>query len=258
TGWTSGGKPIAALSGSNQSAPVIASDDAGGAWIAWVDDRTLMLTDTDIYFTHVLANGTFAAGVPRGGKAPCNLAGSQSGVRIARDGSGGLFAVWLDARDGEQDLYGEHVDGSGNPTGSWQANGSPLCTDPTPQIEPAVGWVSNGRAIAAWSDQRGGDNAVYSLTLDAATGALDVPHGPSSRLALAPRRNPSRGVVELLLEAGEAGEIRVDLLDVSGRRLAEQTVAGPGHAAPVRFQAVRPGLYFVTAVRGGERASTRV
>src|SRR5262245_44783902 len=115
TGWTSGGKPIAALSGSNQSAPVIASDDAGGAWIAWVDDRTLMLTDTDIYFTHVLANGTFAAGFPSGGKALCNLAGSQSGVRIARDGSGGLFAVWLDARDGEQDLYGQHLDASGNP-----------------------------------------------------------------------------------------------------------------------------------------------
>ena len=258
TGWLVGGKAIAALAGSDQLAPTIAPDDAGGAWIAWVDGRDLATTDNDIYFTHVLANGAFAAGFPSGGKVLCNALGSQSAVRVARDGNGGLFAVWLDARDGEQDLYGQHVDSAGNVTANWQANGSPLCTDPTPQIEAAIGWVSNGRAIAAWSDQRGGDNAVYALTLDAATVTLGVPAGSSSRLALAPRKNPSRRGIELMLDASGAGDVRVALLDVSGRRLAEQTIVGPGHAAPVRFQGVRPGLYFVTAARGGERASVRV
>jgi hypothetical protein len=258
TGWTAGGKAIAALVGSNQSAPVIASDGAGGAWIAWVDDRNLALTDTDVYYMHVLANGTFAAGFPSGGKALCNLAGSQSAVRIAPDGSGGFFAVWLDARDGEQDLYGQHVDPGGNPTSGWLANGSPLCTDPSIQRDAAIGWVSNGRAIAAWSDQRSGDDAVYSLTLDATTGPLGVPPDSPRRLALAPRMNPARGAIELRLDASEAGEVRVALFDVSGRRLAEQVVAGPGRAVPVRFQGVRPGLYFVTASRGGERVSARV
>jgi len=258
TGWLFGSKPIAALAGSDQIAPAIASDDAGGAWIAWVDTRDQITTDTDIYFTHVLANGTFAAGFPAGGKVLCNATGSQAGVQIVRDGSGGFFAVWLDSRDGEQDLYGQHLNSAGNVTGNWQANGSPLCTDPTPQVEPAIGWVSNGRAITAWSDQRGGSNAVYALTLDAGTVVLDVPAAPAIRLALAPRTNPARHGIDLRLDTGAAGDVRIALFDVSGRRLAEQTVAGPSRATPVRFEEARPGLYFVTAARGGERTSARV
>jgi hypothetical protein len=105
-GWTAGGTAIAVLGG-GQSAPSMVSDDAGGAWIAWVDERNLVLGGTDIYLTHVLANATLAAGFVANGRALCDQPGDQSAVQLARDGSGGCFAVWLDARDGEVAQAGE-------------------------------------------------------------------------------------------------------------------------------------------------------
>ena len=255
TGWTAGGKAICTASGP-QTAPAIAPDGAGGAWFAWVDGRDT--TGTDIYYTHVLANGTIAVGYPAGGKALCAAPGSQTSVQLARDGSGGCFAVWLDPRDGEVDLYGEHFDFAGNATAGWIANGSALCTDPTAQASPAIDIVSPGRAIVAWSDSRLGSQAVFALVLDATHGALDAPPARIARLALAARANPARGALELSVDAAEAGEVHVALYDVGGRILAKRTVAGPARAADVRFDRLSPGLYFAVAGQRGAIASTRV
>src|SRR5689334_19379016 len=57
-GWTNGGKALATGTAA-QSGEAIESDGAGGAWIAWGHDRNVT-TGKDLYFTHVLANGTFA------------------------------------------------------------------------------------------------------------------------------------------------------------------------------------------------------
>jgi hypothetical protein len=255
TGWATGGKPLCTAAG-EQTAPVMVSDDAGGAWLAWVDGRDTL--GTDIYYTHVLANGTVAVGFPTGGKALCAAPGSQGSVQLARDGSGGCFAVWLDPRDGEVDLYGQHLDVGGNPTTGWVANGSPLSTDPTAQGSSAIERVSAGRAIVAWNDTRSGSLRVYALVLDATHGALDVPAPATTRIALAARANPAHGAVELRLDALEAGDVRVTLYDVGGRALAERTVAGPARTGAVRFDGLPPGLYFAVAGQRGAVASTRV
>src|SRR5262245_61805645 len=256
TGWTAGGKALCAVAG-EQSSPAIVSDDAGGAWLAWVDGR-VMDDAGEIFYTHVLGNGTIAAGFPVGGKALCAAPGTQSSVQLARDGSGGCFAVWLDARDGETDLYGQHFNAAGNATGSWLANGSPLCTDPTEQGSLAIEKVSTGRAIVAWNDTRSGSFRVYSLLLDASFVSLDAPPAGHAALALAARANPARGAVELRLDALDEGDVRVTLYDVSGRALAERTVSGPARRADVRFDRLPPGLYFAVAGQRGAVASTRV
>jgi hypothetical protein len=254
-GWTGDGKSIcsAALS---QYAPVIERDDAGGAWIAWTDDRDT-LSGPDVYFTHVLGNGTIATGFATNGRALCNAAGSQTGVQITRDGSGGLFAVWIDARDGEADLYAQHLNASGNPTPGWAAGGNPVCTDGTAQGQAVVGWVSNGRAITAWKDPRTGTDVVYAAALDATLGVLDAPRVATGRLALTARMNPARDAVELQLDSAEAGDVTVTLYDVSGRAQSEQVVTGPVRSASMRFAGLRPGLYFANAAQRGARASTK-
>src|SRR5262249_46795384 len=171
----------------------------------------------------------------------------QSSVRLARDGSGGCFAVWLDPRGGETDLYGQHVGPAGNPTAGWLANGLPLCTEPSPQASPAIERIAPGRAMVAWSDPRTGAQGVYALVRGATLGALDVPPSRSATLALAARENPARGAIDLRLDAADAAEVRVRLIDVSGRMVAERAVAGPARTAVVTFDGLSPGLYFAVA-----------
>jgi hypothetical protein len=179
-------------------------------------------------------------------------------VRLAADGSGGCFAVWLDSRDGEVDLYAEHFNATGNPTSGWQPGGNPVCTDGTAQAQPVVGFVSNGRAITAWKDARTGTDIVYAATLDASLGVLDAPRPVPGRLALAPGANPSRDLVELRLDAPESGDVTLRLYDVAGRMSSERVVTGPARSASVRFTGLRPGLYFASAIQHGTQASTRV
>ena len=256
TGWTNGGKAVASGTGA-QYAPVITSDDAGGAWIAWVDERNPE-SAPDIYFTHLLADGTLAPGFVPNGRGLYAGEGSQAQIQVVRDGNGGFFAVWIDARDGEADLYAQHFDASGVPSAGWDPLGEPVCTDGTPQAQPALGLVSNGRAIVAWKDPRTGTDVVYAAALDAALGVLDAPRPSTGRLALAPAANPARDAVELRLDGVEAGEVRVTLYDVTGRVEAEQSLAGPARAATVRFAGLRPGLYFARAIQGSERTDARV
>jgi hypothetical protein len=255
-GWTTSGTAISNAARA-QYTPAIERDGAGGAWIAWTDERD-SLAGPDVYFTHILANGSLAPGFAANGRVLCNATGGQTSVQITRDGSGGLFAVWLDARDGETDLYAQHLDANGNPTTGWAAGGNPVCTDGTAQGQPAVAWVSNGRAIVAWKDARTGTDIVYAAALDAVRGVLDVPRAEPGRLALAARANTSRDWVELQLDAAGPGDVTVTLYDVSGRVQSVRVIAGPARSANVRFEGLRPGLYFASAAGGGEHASTRV
>jgi hypothetical protein len=257
TGWTAGGKAVCTSSG-GQYAAAIASDDNGGAWIAWVDERNLALGGSDIYFTHVLANGTIAPGFVANGRSLCGEIGNQTAIQLARDGSGGCFAVWLDERDGEQDLYAQHWNAAGDLTPGWPGGGTPVCTDGTQQAAPAIDLVSPGRAITAWHDARTGTPIVYAAALDVTMGVLDVPLPRAPRLALSPGVNPARGELRLRLSATDAGEVRLTLFDVSGRVRAERVVVGSGRELDVRIDRLEPGLYLARASQGAEQTTTRV
>jgi choice-of-anchor B domain-containing protein len=107
------------------------------------------------------------------------------------------------------------------------------------------------------------------VTYDAANATvLDAPGAPRTpalRFA-APRPNPSRGTVRLILELPAAGPAVVDVLDLGGRRVkrlfAGAALAGALHltwdGADDRGRAARAGLYFVRADAAGARATTRV
>jgi hypothetical protein len=256
-GWVSGGKAICSRT-ANQFLPAIASDDAGGAWFAWQDDRSADTTGVDLYFTHVLANGTFAPGIVANGRALCSAAGDQTKVKLVRDGSGGVFAVWLDTRNGGVDLYAQHLNSSGSPTAGWAAAGNAVCTNSAGKAQPALGLVSTGRAIVAWNDARTGTDIVYAAALDVAHGVLEVPRPATARLVLAPGANPAHGGLALRLDAAGAGDVRVTLYDVAGRVQAERTLSGPVRAAGLHFEGLRPGLYLVRASQGGAIANTRI
>jgi len=258
SGWTSQGKRVTSAAGA-QFASRLVDDGAGGAWIVWRDER---VTDIDLYFTHLLGNGAFAAGFSAAGTLLCDATGAPTEPQLVADGAGGFFAVWLDPRDGEPDLYGMHVTSAGTPAAGWPAGGLALCDDPAAQLQPAL--VSTGleRAMVAWRDARIDSGLVMTLALErggpvARTG---VPPGTGESLRLRAAVNPSSGLAELRVMAPPGGPVELDLLDVAGRVVRRASVEGAGAETRVRFEGepLPAGLYFATARRGGERASARV
>jgi hypothetical protein len=144
--WRLDGFPASVVPYS-QEAPVIASDGAGGAIMAWVDFRNGL---TDIY-----AQRMSPAGIPlwaADGVAVCAAGGDQYSPVITTDEAGGVVVAWYDFRNGNTDIFAQRLNGAGAPL--WTVNGVGLCTDGSNQFSPVIVADGNGGVIAAWVDTR--------------------------------------------------------------------------------------------------------
>ena len=256
-GWQIQGNPIASFTG-DQFQPQIAADGSGGVWLVWTDSRS---GENDIYYTHLDPDGTPRSGFPVGGMPLCAAAGGQIEPQIVADGEGGFYADWLDDRNGNLDLYAQHIHSTGVVMPGWVADGLPICTDPTPQQSPGLVLSSPHHALATWIDTRTVYQKVYAATLPpdgAETGV--APRTPAVALSVRAAQDPARGTVELVVSSSEAGDVRVTLHDVTGRVVGERVLQGPVSAASVQFGAgqLGPGLYFARASRPGATTSARV
>src|SRR5206468_784870 len=108
--WAAGGVPLCTATG-NQQLPVIASDGAGGAVIAWADYRHLSGDSLiDIYGQRVNASGQVQwapDGVPI-----CTALEDQSDPVAASDGAGGAIIAWNDNRNFLFNIHAQRVDGT--------------------------------------------------------------------------------------------------------------------------------------------------
>lgn len=253
-GWPAQGRAIASFAG-DQLQPSIAADGSGGAWIAWTDARA---GTEDIYFTHIAGDGTPRAGFVAGGKPLCAAPGIQSVARAVADGEGGIYAVWLDQRDGGVDLYGQHIHSTGVVMPGWAADGLAISTEASDQSAPSVVLSSAHHALATWTDRRTGYPKVYAAVMPPDGETAAVPPARPRVLSLVPVANPARAGVELSLGSLDDGPIRITLLDVGGRVRAERVIQGPVRDHRVRFDALSAGLYFLSAEHRGVLASARV
>jgi hypothetical protein len=93
-----------------QTQPVLTTDGAGGAIIAWEDQRA---GTADVYARRVLGNGT-ATWTPDGVPV-CALQGDQRAPAILTDGAGGAVLGWEDLRAGpfQGHIYAQRVSSAG-------------------------------------------------------------------------------------------------------------------------------------------------
>ena len=120
--WPVDGIPLGGVVGTQWS-PAIVSDGSGGAIIAWSDQANLPNLQNDIYVQHVDALGNLLwdpIGIPLSRDA-----GNQALPALARDGGFGAIAAWGDSRNGNADIYADHIAGSGVPTAAPAAVGPP-------------------------------------------------------------------------------------------------------------------------------------
>jgi hypothetical protein len=157
TTWTADGVPLCTAPGL-QLYPAIASDGAGGAIVAWIDQR---LPERDIYVQRVNAAGVVQWA--HNGVALCTAAANQWTVKIVADGFGGAIAMWSDDRNGTRDIYAQRIDGAG--TVLWAADGVAVCATPGDQAAPQIIADGTGGAIITWYDAWSGTRDIYAQSI---------------------------------------------------------------------------------------------
>lgn len=154
--WTTNGIPICTVD-SNFN-PMIVSDSAGGAIIAWQSYRGS--ATADIYAQRVNANGVVQWTL--NGVGVCVVVFQQDTIAMISDGLGGAIMTWQDNRGntGFADIYAQRVNSSG--TMLWTANGVSICNQAAAQRGPKLVSDGSGGAFITWSDHRAGNYDIYT------------------------------------------------------------------------------------------------
>ena len=171
--WQSDGIPVTIALGA-QTNPLITSDGAGGAFIAWVDYRGL--SPPDVSVQHITAAGEKAAGWVVDGVPVCSAANDQYVSSLLADGAGGVFLVWDDYRTRfgtpfQFDVYAHHVLAGGTVDPNWPVDGLPVATGPADQRNARLAPDGQGGIFVAWGDERNGGPGTADLYLQHVTAA---------------------------------------------------------------------------------------
>lgn len=143
---------------SDQFAPRLVSDGAGGAIIAWYDNRA---GNYDIYAQRINASGTVQWTTD--GVAICTATGNQNAHQLLADGAGGAFIVWCDGRVGgpNADIYGQRVNANG--VVQWAANGAAISFASSLQNNPQLASDGGTGFFVTWEDWRYfGQSDIYA------------------------------------------------------------------------------------------------
>ena len=146
--WTTNGVPVCTAS-DNQRYQQLVCDGQGGAIVTWEDSRG---SDVDIYAQRVNSNGAVnwtIDGIPVG-----IATNTQTDPQIVMDGKGGAIITWGDYRNGNFDIYAQHI--GPNSGILWTSDGIPICTATGTQKIPQL--VYNEGVIFAWQDERAGSS----------------------------------------------------------------------------------------------------
>lgn len=156
--WAKNGVLACGASGT-QGAPEAVSDGAGGVIIVWQDFRR---SYADIYAQRIDGGGNVLW--DKWGVPVCSAQGHESFPVIVSNGAEGAIVVWIDTRNGNNDVFAQQLDGSGRV--QWLANGISLCSAPGNQNYPVITTDGAGGAIVAWWDMRSGDFNIYAQCVD--------------------------------------------------------------------------------------------
>lgn len=140
----------------------IVSDGQGGSIISWVDFRT-DATTSDIYAQKIDSAGT-TKWTSNGVEVSVIAGNDQSFVRMVEDGNGGIILAWQDWRNGDRDIYAQHINSAGNAV--WTANGVPVVQKTFHQENPIIIGDGNNGAIVVWQDSAGIGWDIYAQKID--------------------------------------------------------------------------------------------
>ena len=172
--WTVNGVAICTASG-YQISPKMVTDNAAGAVITWLDNRS---GNYDIYAQRI--NNAGAVQWPVNGVAVCSAPNSQGNEQLISDGSGGAIITWDDYRNGSSnDIYARRISAAGVP--QWAVNGIVICNAPNYQDQPKIISDGSGGAIIVFMDLRNSvdfsNRDIYAQRINANGNILWIANG---------------------------------------------------------------------------------
>ncbi len=152
----------------NQTLPLVLSDGASGAIFVWQDARDSATRGIDLYAQRLNSRGI--AQWTSNGIVISTSKGNQIASAAVTDGRGGFIVVWQDTRNGNSDIFAQHV--ASDSTKLWTANGMPICTEGHEQTHPVIAPDNLGGAFIVWQDYRSGDANLYAQHVNSGGTAL--------------------------------------------------------------------------------------
>ena len=175
SGWSANGKAICTAIW-DQDDPVLVSDGADGAIIAWDDQRNAL--SLDVYATRVKSNGALDSNWPSGGRCLSTIDDlADRAPHAITDAAGGAYVIWF-SDQGVPDypaLRAQHVLATGALHGSWPAGGAVLSDTLRFAIDGVVDGA--GGAIIGWVDRRGPNGVVATHLLTDGIDPAWTPNG---------------------------------------------------------------------------------
>ncbi len=186
--WTAGGVALC-TEGNIQYDPHIVSDGAHGAVVAWTDLRH------GFFKPALYARRITAAGLPQWAAdgvqmhVPArNYRAIANYPQIVADGTGGIIGAWHDGRNGNDDIYAQRLNGSGQT--QWTANGIAVCNDASSQYSLALAEDGHGGAVISWDDSRNGATDIYAQQITANGNAVHAINGLAISTAIGSQTEP--------------------------------------------------------------------
>lgn len=218
--WTAAGA-VVSTADLRQWNLAVAADGSGGALLAWLDERNVPITGTDIYAQRL--NGSGTARWFNNGRPVCIAGGDQVSVTVAADPYGGAYLAWTDGRiDGwmGDQVYAQALAGDGLPR--WATDGQPAGAADGNQLVPVAVATDAASLVLVWQDERTGIADVRAQRLDpdgaAQWGAasLLVSGAPFAQLGVAAAAGTGGEVMAAWEDERLALDIYVQRVDRSG------------------------------------------
>jgi hypothetical protein len=170
-----------------QEWPALCTDGAGGAIVAWEDNRG---GNYDIYAARVTAGGSVpwtTNGVPVN-----TSAFDQRSPLIVADNAGGALVTWQDQRSGNIDAYLQRiVNATGAAAPGWTGTGTPVCTASDDDVPTSIVADGSNGALVAMHSRRSGVNDIYLQHITASGGvAAGWPGAAVGGVAVCTAGNP--------------------------------------------------------------------
>lgn len=192
------------------------------------------------------------------GRILATPAGGAVNTRVASDGQLGQRIMWSFDNAGQTDLAVITVDSSATPVAGQTPGGTVVESDLV--NEDAIGWGSPtaSEPLLVWLEA----GVLRVRRLGQGTTDVNPPHAGRDGLALAaPYPNPLRGASFTLPFQAPAGAARLEVYDVTGRRVLEHAFVSNGGAQRLTLAtgtAWAPGLYTVRLSAGGAAVTRRL
>lgn len=259
--WSLHAAPLCVVAG-NQQTPMIATDGAAGAIVAWTDGRTDARGDVYAQRVDSLGVGQWISD----GVAACATDSTQFLRTIVADKSGGAILGWDDDRAGFREVFAQHLTSSG--TELWATLGLKIATGAGQRNLTTAAADGQGGCIFAWEDFRSGPNSdIYAYRVTSIGTAVEQVAAPAASVRLYPARpNPFNPHTSLSYQIDQPGSVRLALYDVQGR-LVRELVRGDRPAGThdvawdgtdARGLPCASGVYFALLQSGSTRRQTAV